>query len=89
MQTWELIASGRVQGVGFRFFVFQLALAHGIFGYAQNLADGTVKIIASGNEPAIADFCQSVKLGNRHVQVIDLHKMKLDSAEEYHDFKIK
>ncbi|MDZ4181671.1 MAG: acylphosphatase [Candidatus Cloacimonadaceae bacterium] len=89
MQTWELTASGRVQGVGFRYFVFQIALAHGIRGYAKNLADGNVKIVASGNEPDLARFYDSVKLGNRHVLVRDLQIMKLDSAEEYNDFKIR
>lgn len=89
MQTWELTASGRVQGVGFRCFVLQIALAHGIRGYAKNQTDGNVKIVASGNESDLAEFYDSVKLGNRHVLVRDLQIMKLDSAEEYNDFKIR
>jgi acylphosphatase len=39
---------GRVQGVGFRWWVRSHALARGLVGQAENLADGRVKVIAEG-----------------------------------------
>jgi acylphosphatase len=42
--------SGRVQGVGFRWWVRSNALELGLIGFAENLADGRVKIVAEGDE---------------------------------------
>jgi acylphosphatase len=42
--------SGRVQGVGFRWWVRANALELGLTGYAENLADGRVKVVAEGGE---------------------------------------
>jgi acylphosphatase len=39
---------GRVQGVGFRWWVRSRALALGLTGFAENLADGRVKVVAEG-----------------------------------------
>lgn len=42
--------SGRVQGVGFRWWVRSRALELGLVGFAENLADGRVKVVAEGAE---------------------------------------
>jgi acylphosphatase len=42
--------SGRVQGVGFRWWVRANALELGLVGFAENLADGRVKVVAEGDE---------------------------------------
>lgn len=47
---------GRVQGVGFRWWVRANALELGLTGYAENLADGRVKVLAEGPE----DGCQEL-----------------------------
>jgi acylphosphatase len=47
---------GRVQGVGFRWWVRANALELGLVGYAENLADGRVKVVAEGT----ADSCQEL-----------------------------
>jgi acylphosphatase len=41
---------GRVQGVGFRWWVRSRALELGLTGFAENLADGRVKVVAEGRE---------------------------------------
>jgi acylphosphatase len=48
--------SGRVQGVGFRWWVRSNALELGLVGFAENLADGRVKVVAEGDE----DRCQEL-----------------------------
>ena len=47
---------GRVQGVGFRWWVRALALELGLTGYAENLDDGRVKVVAEGR----ADSCREL-----------------------------
>ena len=42
--------SGRVQGVGFRWWVRANALELGLVGFAENLVDGRVKVVAEGDE---------------------------------------
>ena len=56
----RLIASGRVQGVGFRSFACRLGTRLALRGFAKNLPDGTVEIIAEGNEGKIAEFSAKI-----------------------------
>lgn len=55
MLTLRLTIGGRVQGVGFRPFVYRLALAHGIAGWVRNCT-GVVEIMAQGEEAALRRF---------------------------------
>jgi acylphosphatase len=47
---------GRVQGVGFRWWVRANALELGLTGYAENLTDGRVKVLAEGAEPGCQEL---------------------------------
>jgi len=49
----KYVISGRVQGVGFRFFVERWAGQLGICGYAKNLWDGTVEVYAIGDSASL------------------------------------
>jgi acylphosphatase len=62
MQRVLLIASGRVQGVGFREFCCRIASALSLCGYAKNLPDGTVEIVAEGEEKKLAEFRKRVSM---------------------------
>jgi acylphosphatase len=48
--------SGRVQGVGFRWWVRATALELGLVGFAENLADGRVKVVAEGDEDRLREL---------------------------------
>jgi acylphosphatase len=48
MQRVKLLASGKVQGVGFRDFVCRIGNSLGLSGYAKNLPEGEVEIVAEG-----------------------------------------
>jgi acylphosphatase len=48
--------AGRVQGVGFRWWVRANALELGLAGYAENLPDGRVKVVAEGAEPGCREL---------------------------------
>jgi acylphosphatase len=49
--TVRYLVSGSVQGVGFRWFVARHARGLDLTGYARNLADGRVEVVARGTDP--------------------------------------
>ena len=56
-------ASGKVQGVWFRYFVQQQAQPLGVTGYAKNLNDGRVEVLLCGPADSVARVQQSVASG--------------------------
>ncbi|MSO45341.1 MAG: acylphosphatase [Acidobacteria bacterium] len=57
------VIGGRVQGVGFRFFTEAAAAREGLHGWACNLADGRVEIVAEGDADAIERFERHIRHG--------------------------
>jgi acylphosphatase len=54
--AYRYVVRGRVQGVGYRYFVLRQAEALGVCGFARNLPDGAVEVLAEGHAAALADF---------------------------------
>ena len=52
----HIVVSGRVQGVGYRYFAAARAKMHGILGYVRNLPDGSVEVVAVGPRVALSYF---------------------------------
>ncbi|MFV0576602.1 MAG: acylphosphatase [Vibrio sp.] len=63
------IVSGMVQGVGFRYQTAHHALSLGVTGYAKNLNNGKVEVLACGNDLVVEDFYQWLKQGPRNAHV--------------------
>ena len=84
----NLIAKGRVQGVGFRWFVNQEAQKSGVLGYVRNLPDGNVEIAAEGDEEAVEDFMTQVKKGPGFSRVVDLLIEKKPYSGRFKSFNI-
>jgi acylphosphatase len=63
------LIGGRVQGVGFRFFVQHKATALGIAGWARNLEDGRVEVYAVGSPDQLNDLAAAVHAGPRMAEV--------------------
>lgn len=61
IQTVKMNASGRVQGVGFRWSTIQLAESLNISDWVKNEIDGSVSILASGESENLAQFIQKIK----------------------------
>ena len=57
------VISGRVQGVGFRFFTHDAAAREGLHGWVRNLPDGRVEVSAEGDAEALARFDRHVRQG--------------------------
>lgn len=60
---------GRVQGVGFRYFVRSCAQTHGLDGYAINLADGRVEFLLQGEAATIEAVIEQIRQGPRYARV--------------------
>ena len=57
------VVSGRVQGVGFRYFVARAARGLGLSGYVRNLPDGTVEVAAAGDRAALESMAALLEQG--------------------------
>ena len=59
----RLIVTGRVQGVGFRYFTQRVAVQHGIGGWVRNTPDGRVEVEAEGDADAMHQFERQISTG--------------------------
>ena len=79
------IVSGRVQGVGFRWFVEREARALGLSGWVRNNPDGNVEVLASGTEDQLAKLKEKLQQGPRAARVDEVTEQ--DAAEEIADMQ--
>ena len=61
----RFFVSGRVQGVGYRYFALDKAEQIGVAGYAKNLADGRVEVYAIGTSAQLRDLARELQRGPR------------------------
>lgn len=69
MERMHIIVEGRVQGVGFRQFAVDQAMALGITGWVRNLPDGRVEAVAEGSPEALAALRTLLERGPRLANV--------------------
>jgi acylphosphatase len=62
-QAKRFFVSGRVQGVGYRYFAWEAAERIGVAGYAKNLRDGRVEVYAIGTSDQLRDFARELRRG--------------------------
>ncbi|KAF5091388.1 Acylphosphatase [anaerobic digester metagenome] len=70
-KRFTILVTGRVQRVGYRGFARLIANRHGIFGYAENLPDGSVRIVAEGEEDGLARFCEDLKADDEPLILVE------------------
>jgi acylphosphatase len=81
--------SGRVQGVGFRYFAERAARGLGLAGYVKNCPDGTVEVYAIGDVPALEVFRHRLSEGPRSAWVEAVEESEMPVNERYHEFSIE
>ena len=81
-------AEGRVQGVGFRFFVQQNALDLGLCGWVRNMEDGFVTMEVQGAAEAVEALWNRIWQGNGYIRVSGLVTEARETADEQ-DFVIR
>ncbi|MBS1914114.1 MAG: acylphosphatase [Bacteroidetes bacterium] len=87
MPARRYIVTGRVQGVGFRYFVKTIAEAFDISGSVSNRADGGVEIVAAGTPENLRAFKEQVELGPAGARVDRIETEHLPD-ERYRGFAI-
>ena len=90
MQKVKMIAQGRVQGVGFRWGVYSLALEiGGITGRVWNNEDGPVSILAQADSSAsMAKFIQEIRKGPTPFAKVSYLDVTMANFDSFSDFKI-
>ncbi|PLX67985.1 MAG: acylphosphatase [Denitrovibrio sp.] len=89
MKRLTAIASGRVQGVGYRASVIRgVSMIAGVTGYVKNLPDGRLEIIAEGTETSLAEVIEVAKAGSGWSDVSDLDVNYSDAKGVFLDFTV-
>jgi acylphosphatase len=81
----HLFVSGRVQGVGFRFFAINRAHTYGITGWVKNLYDGRVEIEAEGKKQNLLLFLDDIRIGPRSAHVSNVIEKWQDITAPSHE----
>lgn len=84
------VVRGRVQGVGFRWFVWREAERLGLGGFARNLPDGTVEVVSQGPDEALDRLEQALRRGPSGARVDALDQLDVPAELEVpNSFDIK
>jgi len=87
MRVVRYLVSGRVQGVGYRYFIARQAAGLGVAGWVRNLPDGRVEALAQGDEPALAAFEGRLWEGPPSARVTAVEGRESESAA-WGDFRV-
>lgn len=88
METIQLTLSGRVQGVGMRFFIHRSARQFHINGYVKNCYDGTVEARLQASKTVLESFMEYIKK-NAPGYIERMVKDTIDTDKVYQKFTIK
>jgi acylphosphatase len=83
------VVRGRVQGVGFRWFVEREANTLGIAGWVRNRPDGTVEVLAEGTREQLSNLHSRLRQGPRASRVDEVEVDEAQSVEGLKTFRIE
>ncbi len=85
----EATVRGRVQGVGFRYFVVRNALDLGLTGWVANLPDGAVRCVAEGPPDALARLDDALRTGppGSFVEAVDV--VRMPATDQFERFSVR
>lgn len=90
MKKVRILVSGRVQGVGFRYSTYALAIELGdIYGRVWNNDDGTVEILAQSDDShKMAKFIQEIRKGPSRLAKVNYCDVQMAAFSNYSDFRM-
>ncbi|MFB3897865.1 MAG: acylphosphatase [bacterium] len=89
IEQFKAIIHGRVQGVGYRFFAERYAMELNITGYAKNLYNGDVEVVAQGDKPNLDAYLAKLHEGPRMSKVTQIEADWQPVTEHYPNFDIR
>jgi acylphosphatase len=88
-QRLEATVRGRVQGVGFRWFVVRDASALGLTGWTRNEPDGSVRVVAEGPSAALDELESRLRRGPAAAEVTAVERARAAATGEFKTFSIR
>jgi acylphosphatase len=85
----RFVVRGRVQGVGFRWFVEREAHILGIAGWVRNNADGSVEVLAQGTQDQLSGLRTRLREGPRAARVDDVEECEARPVANLSSFRIE
>ena len=89
VQTRKFVVRGRVQGVGFRWFVEREARTLGISGWVRNNSDGSVEVLASGTQEQLFGLRSRLQQGPRAARVDSVEEAEAKPVTGLNTFRIE
>lgn len=87
--TRHYVVSGRVQGVGFRWFTVDAATREGLAGWVRNRADGAVEVTADGDAESLSRFEAALWRGPSRARVEDVQVSDTEPLGAIDGFSIR
>jgi len=85
----EIVVSGLVQGVGYRYFVVRESKKLGLKGYTKNLYTGEVLTVVEGERSIVEELIKKLKVGPMHASVKSCKVNWLEPKNEFTDFEVR
>lgn len=85
----QVLYSGRVQGVGFRFTAEESARRLGVVGWVKNLRDGRVELVAEGDERMLTQFLEDIRSGPMRNFIKDIEVSWSTATNDFTEFDIR
>jgi acylphosphatase len=85
----QVLISGTVQGVNYRWFVVDKATALGLSGWVRNLSDGRVEAEIEGDRDPVNQLVDAMRVGPRMANVTDLQQISLSPEGRSKEFRVR
>jgi acylphosphatase len=85
----EAVVRGRVQGVGFRYWVVRRASGLGLSGWVANELDGTVRCVAEGNAGALDELEELLRTGPAGAIVETVQAVRMPATQAFSGFGVR
>ena len=89
IKTYNVLISGRVQGVGFRYFAVSIADKYDVKGFVRNIRGGRVEIVCQGEEEELQPFLDEIRKGPAFSVITGAVIEEIPENKRYNSFEIK
>ena len=89
IQARRFLVRGRVQGVGFRWFVEREARMLGVAGWVRNNSDGAVEVFAQGTRDQLSGLRERLRAGPRAARVDQVEESEANPTKDLTTFRIE